>query len=221
MARIDADRQIREQVLDELRHDERINAATIDIDVRGGVVYLRGTVPTEGHKIAAEEDVRRITRIVGVQNDLVVSRASPISDPEIEALVRAHLDEDPRLRNPKTVGVVVSDGVVTLSGTVTSETERLAAAQDAWKAPGVVDVVNEIVVVPPVARPDAAIAADVREVLNRDRALYAGAITVVVINGLVYLEGTVPTYDQIERAADDARDVVGVVNVVNRLTTTS
>ena len=80
------------------------------------------------------------------------------------------------------------------------------------------DVINNITVAPPVRRTDAEIEADVRRVLDRDPDINAARITVSVVNGVVYLRGSVPTYYQIDQASDDAWSVPGVVDVVNELT---
>lgn len=42
------------------------------------------------------------------------------------------------------VNVEVEDGVVTLTGTVRTPTEKRAAEDDAWDIPGVIDVRNEL-----------------------------------------------------------------------------
>lgn len=143
----------------------------------------------------------------------------PLTDPEIEEIVRANLDRDQRLSNPRTIGAVVGDGTVTVTGTVPNDAQRIAAIEDAWNAPGVRDVIDELTVIPVVTRDDDALTTDVRDALSHDPALDADQIFVAVLNGTVYLDGTVPTHEQIGRAADVAGQVAGVLNVVNRLTT--
>lgn len=46
------------------------------------------------------------------------------------------------------VDVEVQNGVVTLTGTVSSIIEKRAAGDDAWDVPGVIDVKNEICIQP-------------------------------------------------------------------------
>jgi len=81
----------------------------------------------------------------------------------------------------------------------------------------VVDVVNDVSVVPPYTRRDLDVAADVRTALDADPALEAGNVTVSAMNGTVYLRGTVPSYYQVRQAANDAWGVAGVLNVINEL----
>ncbi len=212
-----SDAQIRQDVLDELRHDVRIDSTNITVDVSNGVVHLLGTVPTYFQKITAGNDAQRIKGVRSVTNDLVVTLIAPWTDAEIASTVRANLARDVRITNPGQINVTVVNGVVTLSGTVGTYAQKSDAADDAWTAPGVVDVVNNITVVPPFTRTDADIAADVRSALASDPAIDARNINVSVVNGTVYLRGTVPTYYQVQQAGNDAWGVAGVLNVVNEL----
>ncbi len=116
------------------------------------------------------------------------------------------------------IAVLVGKGVVHLRGTVPTVEQKSLAEHRTRQVPGVVDVLNELVVASGSTRPDRAIAVDVRGVLDSDPALYAGDIVVGVTNGVVYLEGTVPSEEQIQQACDDAREVEGVVGIVCHLT---
>jgi len=211
------DTQIKQDVLDDLLHDVRIDATNITVDVTNGVVRLEGTVQTYFQKITAGADAQRIKGVRDVVNDLVVSLAALWSDEEIQNTVRANLARDVRLPNPGNLFVQAKNGVVTLTGSVGTYAQKTAAEDDAWTAPGVVDVVNDLSVVPPYTRDDADVAADVRTVLAADPALDAENISVGVTRGTVYLRGTVPTYYQVRQAANDAWGVAGVLNVVNEL----
>ncbi len=139
------------------------------------------------------------------------------ADRQILQRVLDALCRDPRIDATK-VTVLVGQGVVHLRGTVPSTEQRILAEREARQIPGVVDVINEIVVASESPRPDRAIALDVRGVLDSDPAVYAGNVVVGVTNGVVYLEGTVPSEEQIQQACDDAREVEGVVGVICHLT---
>lgn len=212
------DQEIRQNVWDEISHDARIDSSGITVTVRNGVVYLDGTVPTYSQKVIAEQDARRIKGVIDVVNNLAVKPPRVWTDEEIRSMVRANIDRDVRITTPEKIHVSVSGGVVTLTGTVPSYDQKEAASDDAWSVPGVIDVINDIVVVPPVTRSDTEIAADVRRALDCDPAINAANIHVTVTNGTVYLRGTVPTYYQIQEASKVAWSVPGVVNVVNELT---
>jgi hypothetical protein len=65
------------------------------------------------------------------------------ADPEIRGILVDQLREDPFTRR-EPIHVTVSDGVVTLTGSVVSSIARRAAEDDAWSTPGVRDVENHL-----------------------------------------------------------------------------
>jgi len=212
------DQEIRQNVWDEISHDVRLDSGNVNVTVTDGIVYLDGTVPTYSQKITAAQDARRIKGVIDVVNNLAVSLSRVWTDEEIRNTIRRNLDRDVRITRPGNIDDIVADGVVTLTGTVPSYDQKTAASDDAWTAPGVVDVINDVVVVPPSPRTDAEIEADVRRALDMDPDINAARITPTVVNGVVHLRGTVPTFYQIDEAVNDAWNVPGVVNMVNELT---
>jgi osmotically-inducible protein OsmY len=65
------------------------------------------------------------------------------TDPEIRGLLVDQLREDPFTRR-EPIHVTVVDGVVTLTGSVTSSIARRAAEDDSWSTPGVREVENHL-----------------------------------------------------------------------------
>ncbi|HLG50006.1 MAG TPA: BON domain-containing protein, partial [Chloroflexota bacterium] len=65
---------------------------------------------------------------------------------------------------------------------------------------------------------DEGIRQNVWDEISHDVRIDSSDITLTVTNGVVYLSGTVPTYSQKITAAEDARRIKGVVDVVNNLT---
>jgi hypothetical protein len=74
------------------------------------------------------------------------------TDAQLTSDVQAKINADSNLTN-KGVGVSTNNGVVTLTGTVASETERIAAANDASTVDGVKTVVNNLQVMEAGAAP--------------------------------------------------------------------
>lgn len=79
------------------------------------------------------------------------------NDAQVSSQVQSKITADSSIQN-KQIGVQSADGVVTLSGTVSSELERSAAANDAAQVSGVKTVVNNLQVsqsamAPPVPAP--------------------------------------------------------------------
>ncbi|HUV72060.1 MAG TPA: BON domain-containing protein [Clostridia bacterium] len=70
----------------------------------------------------------------------------PIDDAEIASYVHDNIDLDPYIsvRDKNSIDVEVSGGTVTLSGKVESRRSKGLAYADAFWAPGVLDVVNEV-----------------------------------------------------------------------------
>ena len=216
MAITRADVDVSRDVVDALTSDIRVDAGNIDVDVIGGVVYLRGSVPSYYEKRIATEIANRIKGVVDVVNELRVAPVTPRTDADIQADVRAALARDVWVDENK-IAVYVSGGVVYLSGTVDSYTEKSYAESDAWSVSGVIDVVNNIVIRPVPTRGDEEIADEVRTDLARNIRIDPTKISVDVRNGVVYLRGTVATIEQKWLADEVAWWTAGVRDVMNEL----
>lgn len=139
-----------------------------------------------------------------------------MTDDELQEAVQCELAWDGRVE-PASVGVEVKDGIVTLSGTVSSWAKRVAAQQAAHHVRGVLDVANELRVhVPGKSSPsDAEIAAAVRHALEWNEFIPHHLITTTVSNGWVTLEGTLESWLQREEVDSALRDLRGVVGITN------
>lgn len=217
MTRTASDSQTTSEVLDALRYDVRIDETNVRVDVANGVVYLSGSVPTFVQKVTAGHDAQRIKGVRQVKNDLTVHPVTAWTDVEIGRVIRGTLDHDARIADASQIDVRVKDSVVTLTGTVRSVAERANAAGDAWVAPGVINVVNDLMIIPGQARSDVDIAANVRSELTNDPFLDATGINVQVTNGIVYLRGTVASDYQLHEAQHNAWRVAGIRDVANEL----
>ncbi|MHA4844119.1 BON domain-containing protein [Flavitalea antarctica] len=113
----------------------------IKIKVENGWVTLEGDVEWEYQKNAALRAVEKLEGVAGVTNSIrVTPKAAPgeIKQKIKSAFLRnASLDSD-------TVTVSVDGSTVRLSGKVRSFAEKKEAERQAWLAPGVTKVVNEI-----------------------------------------------------------------------------
>lgn len=141
------------------------------------------------------------------------------SDSEIRTDVMRELKWDSRIGWAE-IGVEVLDGVVTLRGTVTSYAKKLAAQEAAHRIAGVLDVANEVEVVPVGAftRSDEDIARSVRHVLEWDALVPDERIKTTVSDGWVTLEGDVDRWREREDAERSVLRLEGVVGVINKLT---
>jgi osmotically-inducible protein OsmY len=133
------------------------------------------------------------------------------TDEQIQRDVLAELKWDARLQ-PNEIGVIVKDGVVTLTGWVDSYSKKWAAEEAAHRVRGVKAVANEIEVrLPSTAeRTDADIAAAVVRALEWDAFVPIEKLDVTVSKGWVTLKGEVEWQFQKEDAERVVRRLSGV-----------
>lgn len=146
-----------------------------------------------------------------------VTRPSRKTDAQLRHDVLRALDCDARV-DPAEVAVEVWQGVVTLTGTVSGWTRKLAAAEAAHRVPGVLDVANDLEVGTPddAPRDDAEIARRVRQALDH-AAVSAERIRSTVVHRHVTLDGSVDTESQRVEAERLVRELPGVAGVIDEL----
>jgi osmotically-inducible protein OsmY len=140
------------------------------------------------------------------------------TDSEIQQDVLRELKWDTRVEETD-VGVQVDEGVVTLSGTVSSWGKRFAAEDAAHRVRGVLDVANDIAVKLPgtPGRTDTEIAKAVRNALEWDVFVPEDRVQSTVSAGVVTLKGDVESWAQRDDAERAVRNLSGVRGVTNRL----
>ncbi len=139
------------------------------------------------------------------------------TDQEIQANVMAELRWDPSV--PATeIGVVVKDGVVTLTGTVDTYMKKWRAEEGAHRVNGVIAVANEIQVRSIGERTDSDIAAAALHALNWNSTVPQGKVHVTVDKGWVTLKGDVEWQYQRQEAERAVRRLLGVKGVSNLIT---
>jgi osmotically-inducible protein OsmY len=140
------------------------------------------------------------------------------TDQEVQQAVLNELRWDTHV-DAAEIGVEVRGGIVTLAGTLSSWAKKIAAEEAAHRVSGVLDVANDIAVVPPgeVAYGDSEIAAAVRQALKWDVFVPDEQIQSTVMDGAVTLKGYVTTYAQRDDAARAVRNLAGVRFVDNQL----
>jgi osmotically-inducible protein OsmY len=138
------------------------------------------------------------------------------NDATLQTAVMGELTWDSRV-NATSIGVTVEEGVVTLTGTVGSFAERIAAQEAAHRVAGVLDVANEIEVkIKGTGWPsDAEVAQAVRHALQNALPHTSGMLQTTVSDGWVHLEGAVERWIQREEAELAIRHLAGVRGVTN------
>ena len=137
---------------------------------------------------------------------------------QIQADILSELEWDARVL-PHEIGVVVKDGVVTLTGWVDSYTKKWAAEEAAHRVRGVKAVANDIEVRLSTAeeRNDADIAAAAVRALEWDALISADRLDVTVSKGWITLKGEVEWQYQRQDAERVFRRLSGVKGVSNLL----
>ena len=138
------------------------------------------------------------------------------TDDDIKRDVELELEWEPDI-DPKNIAVKVSDGVVTLTGFVSSYSDKYEAERVAKRVRGVTAVANDIEVklASGSERADPDIAHDAVEKLKRDLPYSSQNIKVTVRQAWITLEGDVD-WDFQRRSAEAAvRNVKGVKGVIN------
>lgn len=138
------------------------------------------------------------------------------SDSDIRRDVEEELRWDPDL-DASEIGVAVKNGIVSLTGFVSSFNQKFGAEKDAKRVQGVVGLANDIAVRVPTAerRPDPDIARDAVAALKNALPISHKDIRVIVNDGWITLEGEVEWKFQSERARDTVRGIQGVNGLTN------
>jgi osmotically-inducible protein OsmY len=141
------------------------------------------------------------------------------TDSELRRDVERELEWDPSI-DARNIGVAVKNGVVTLTGYVSSYADKWRAERIAKRVAGVSAIANEIEVKLSTERTDPDIAEAARAALKSDSRVPADRIKVIVERGWVTLEGTVDYYYQKSAAESDVRYITGVRGVTNAIVVT-
>ncbi|WP_300392785.1 BON domain-containing protein [Henriciella sp.] len=135
------DDQIAKRAADVIDWDVTIPRGKVTIKVQNGYVTLSGEVDWQYQRRHAEEAVRTLTGVRGINNTIALK--ARVSVPDIQKRIESALQRNAALE-AKAIKVSVADGRVTLEGEVDDWTEREAVETAVWAAPGVTTVVDHL-----------------------------------------------------------------------------
>jgi osmotically-inducible protein OsmY len=141
-----------------------------------------------------------------------------IDDTELRRRVLEELDWEPSI-DASAIGVAAKDGVVTLSGTVTSYAQKKNAERAAKRVAGVKAVAEDLGIKLPgaAARSDTDIAQSVLSSLRFNVSIPHEHIQVTVEDGWVTLDGEVEWQFQKSTAENAMKYTMGVKGIINRI----
>jgi osmotically-inducible protein OsmY len=139
------DPDIAHDAVDKLQRDLPYSSKNIKVTVRQALITLEGDVDWDFQRRSAEAAVRNVKGAKGVINLIRINERVSTADvkKKIEEALKRSAEVD-----AGRITVMTDGGTVTLRGRVRSWAEKEQAEKAAWRAPGVFEVKNEILVDP-------------------------------------------------------------------------
>jgi osmotically-inducible protein OsmY len=228
-------------IMASLERDPRVNlhSNSIELSFADGVVTVSGEVDGIAAKKIVLELAASPSPVSGVVDRLRVEPSERMEDGairdhvcnallsepafdsySIQAVVKQEIETVRSVDPGRMLEVDVSDGVVTLNGTVESISHKRLAGVLAWWVPGSRDVVNGMELSPPMEDTDDAVVDAVRLILEKDPLVNASQIRIHSKDLVVTLDGAVAAPNSKRAAEADAWYTFGVNGVVNNLLVT-
>ncbi|QNH77572.1 BON domain-containing protein [Pseudomonas protegens] len=210
------DKQLKDDILAELRFEPSVNAQQIGVEVKDGIVTLAGHVDSFMEKWAAEEATQKVAgvRALAVEMDVKLPGLSQRTDGDIARAIENALEWTTYL--PKdSLKILVEDGWVTLDGNLEWQYQSQSAINAVRGLLGVKGISNNIKIKSKVTAKG--VKADITEALKRRAIVDSQKITIDVQGGDVTLSGTVDTWAERELARHSAWNTAGVKHVQNNI----
>lgn len=206
----DHDEYLAKEVKDALLAQTDSAGIDIQVSAEDGKVRLYGVVDALSHKSAAEEIMRKIPGVRGIDNDITVANEETLSDKDLEGAVAAKLAGVPEYAR---IGVRVQKGVVTLMGEARSYEDLDGAVRLAEGVPGVREVRSEKVKVGVGEEEDDADVSRTALRLLARMGYDPDQFQVYTADGALHVKGIVPTRTDRSRIKTAMRGIRGVAKL--------
>lgn len=213
---MNSDAILQRNVIDELNWRPSVNSKHIGVVANNGMVTLTGHVENYAQRYEAEDAAKKVYGVLGIANEISVELAGTHkrSDEDIVEAALGALKWNFQVPSEQ-VKVVVSNGLLTISGTVDWQYQKTAAERCVTDLMGVVAVSNKILLKPEAKWVD--VKSKIEAAFRRSADLQAHQITVGTEDGTVTLTGHVKSWADRDQAAWAAWSAPGVLVVKNNL----
>jgi osmotically-inducible protein OsmY len=210
------DKDLKLHVQNALDWEPSLDATDVGVSVDEAVVTLRGNVGTYAERLAAERAALRVFGVKAVANDLEVRLRAGFekTDTEIAQTAVTALQWNTIVPSEQ-ITVLVSNGWLTLNGTVEWQYQKEAAARAVRDLVGVKGVTNDIIVQPRVNTTD--VRDKIEAAFKRSAEIDSRRINVSTEDGKVILTGNVRSWAERQEAELAAWAAPGVTHVDDRL----
>jgi len=130
-----SDDEIAGRAVNILRWNTVVPGDAVKVKVEDGWVKLSGEVEWQYQRSAAESDIRKLSGVAGVTNDITIKAHVQTSD--VKRKIEDALKRNAEVEAQRIRVSVLGDGKIALEGTVHDWQERSTAERAAWSAPGV------------------------------------------------------------------------------------
>lgn len=214
------DLTLQAMVMAELEWEPSLDAAHIGVTAKNGVVTLSEFVDSYAAKTAAERAAARVQGVKAIAEEIEVRLPShqKHADDEIAERAVRILTWDIEVPHER-IHVKVEHGVVTLTGDVGYQFQKVAAENAVRRLGGTRGVINLIRVIPsagPSMDPDI-VQQRIENALRRSAEVEASHINVSVDGGKITLQGQVRTWFERSVAEHAAWGAPGVTEVKDEL----
>lgn len=206
--------ELRIAVEDELRWEPRVDSQAIAVEAEHGVVTLRGTVGSLREKFDAKKAAKRVYGVKDVDDDIQVKILGSNSrdDADLRGAVLQALVLNSEI--PESIDASAVNGVVTLTGSVPYQFQRLEAETVTSKVSGVASIDDQIELLPPGPAADD-LKESIGKALKRNAKLDAANLDVQSSHGTVTLSGVVDSWANHDAAVAAAWAAPGVMHVTD------
>ena len=210
------DAELQRDVENEISWELGAGLTQISVAVKGGAVELAGHVDSFWEKCAAERAAWRVAHVHQVTSGIrvIVPFEKQRSDDDIALAAMSNLEWNGLV--PKTVEVQVTDGWITLSGSVERQQQKEEAARALCTLNGITGIHNEILIQPSATLSE--VKAPIEAALKRSALVDSNRIKVHVAHGVASLRGTARSHAEYEEVMHAAWAARGVTKIEDHIT---